>query len=266
VYATDDSGRTWRPGRVLADSRQTTVGQIVPLAIADSVLVVSTGSGPTSVSVAAVPLRGEAGASVVASPIGVLALSFADSTHGWVLTAQGKLLSTADGGATWAEVTPWRQTKPGRISEAPGPPGGAAAAGPATSISIAPEATASGSGGGGSSTHTSLHLGFDKSLVIPSGIMQTWWTYSPYFDTVVYLPGSSNRGVDSNLTSTWVTDVTKQGWGLIPTWFGDQAPCTLCTSCKALFSSDKTAANQDGQAEAGKAESAANSLGLTTTP
>ena len=128
VYATDDLGRTWRPAGVLAESNLISADQIVPLAIADSVLIVSTSSSPTSVSVATVPLTGEATADAIASPMGALALSFADTTHGWVLSAFGKLLSTTDGGATWADVTPWRGTAPGRTPRVPSAPGAAGAA------------------------------------------------------------------------------------------------------------------------------------------
>ena len=108
VYSTDDGGGIWRPVRVLAASRGVPIGVRVAVAIADSVLVVPTGSGfkGTSVTIAHVPLTGEAGSSVVFSPGGA-SLSFADSAHGWVSIQRG-LLCTVDGGITWTDISPGR--------------------------------------------------------------------------------------------------------------------------------------------------------------
>ena len=120
VYSADDGGRTWRLVRVLAVSRRMSGGQRVPVAIADSVLIVHTGSGleGTSVTIAAVPLTGEASSSVVVSPP-IVSLTFADRMHGWVSTQRG-LLSTVDGGVSWKNISPGRgKNAPAAVSARP---------------------------------------------------------------------------------------------------------------------------------------------------
>ena len=90
--------------------------------------------------------------------------------------------------------------------------------------------------------------------------MQTWWTYSPYWDTAIYLGGSSRACSQPNLTKTWVSTVHNQGWSFYLTWVGPQAPCSGYSS---KISYDLVTAYQQGVAEAHKAAAAAYNLGLT---
>jgi hypothetical protein len=92
--------------------------------------------------------------------------------------------------------------------------------------------------------------------------MATWWNYSPYYDTSVYLPGSPNRGADQNLNSAWISQVQSQGWGLIPIWFGLQATCANATFLSYI---DPANAGAEGKSEADNAANAALCLGLSKT-
>jgi len=106
VYSTDDRGRTWKPSKVLAMSKETPIGEVVPVAISDSILLASTEPSVSGVAFASVPLTGVAAPSVALSTVSASELSFADVRHGWALGRGGELLYTADGGATWTDVTP----------------------------------------------------------------------------------------------------------------------------------------------------------------
>lgn len=75
------------------------------------------------------------------------------------------------------------------------------------------------------------------------------------------------------MTSTWVTGVASQGWGLIPVWSGLQAPCACrgagtyptCTQFPHVFSTDPSTAYTQGEADATAAYSSAQSIGLDGT-
>jgi hypothetical protein len=90
--------------------------------------------------------------------------------------------------------------------------------------------------------------------------MAIWWSYSPYYDTGIYLPGAPNHKPDSLLSSVWVAQVAGQGWGLIPIWSGLQSPCVVGT-----YWIDPTKAAAQGKSEADSAVTAASNLGLSNT-
>jgi hypothetical protein len=188
-----------------------------------------------------------------------------------------ELLSTADGGVTWTNITPpaaknstLRATLLGVGLNASQ---GAYSSGKPVSKRFL------GSVSPSTDPNLNAYQGFDKSLVIPIkpiNDMQTWWNDSPYWDTNVYLPKSPNRfhcpgpkcRKDSNLTTGWVTEVQKQGWGLIPTWFGLQAPCACdpnkggCQPFNHTFDYAPKTAQQQGIAEADAAVKQADALGI----
>lgn len=103
--------------------------------------------------------------------------------------------------------------------------------------------------------------GFDTSDTPSKSAMNTWWTYSPYFDVGVYLGGENYSGDNSNLTSSWVNTVTSppEGWNLIPIWVGLQAPCT---GFAHRMSTNTTTARSQGVAGADSAVSAAKAVGI----
>jgi hypothetical protein len=104
------------------------------------------------------------------------------------------------------------------------------------------------------------HLGFDNYPVPTRGLMQTWMTYSPFYDYGVDLPNAANRKTNTGLSPGWVTDVEGYGWGLIPFWAGPQSPCADNKSRFVLIDTTKPAYPQ-GQADANKTAAELNSLG-----
>jgi len=201
----------------------------------------------------------------VATNAAVVSLNFRDVAHGWASSSDGRLLSTADGGVVWKDITPGRKKAslvapsntiasenstgtilPSNVVVSP-------ATGPtAASLTITP--------------YKSRHLGFDactapaQSRKNPQ--MATWWASSPYFDIGIYVGGSTRSCLQPNLTPAWVTAVTSEGWGLIPLWPGPQAPCTNFR----ITISTTGGAYAQGQAEADAAtkgsKSAMQNLGL----
>jgi photosystem II stability/assembly factor-like uncharacterized protein len=110
----------------------------------------------------------------------------------------------------------------------------------------------------------SLERGFDKCSTGTTAQMQTWWEQGPYADANIYFGGAARACSQPFLDVRWVTTIFAQGWRLIPTWVGPQAPCT---SFIRRFSGDPLEARADGWAEADAAAAAAAALGLgATTP
>ncbi len=118
VYSTTDGGATWQPAKVLPISP---VGGEFPVSIVDSVLVVPHGPARGKVGVATVQITGKLTSSVVVSPITAVAMSFFDAGNGWVLSKQGRILATTDGGATWTDITPWQVYSPPPGAKTPAP-------------------------------------------------------------------------------------------------------------------------------------------------
>src|SRR6476646_10008005 len=83
-------------------------------------------------------------------------------------------------------------------------------------------------------------LGFD-ACAAPSSRTMSAWASSPYRAIGVYIGGSNRACSQPNLTSTWVGEQVADGWHLIPTYVGLQAPTSACTSCAMLSSSKATA-------------------------
>ncbi len=102
-------------------------------------------------------------------------------------------------------------------------------------------------------------MGFDKCAAGTTAQMQAWWDNSPYKDANIYFGGSARACSQINLDASWVATVFDQGWRLIPTWVGPQAPCT---NFSRRFSSDPAGARTDGFAEADAAIAAAAALDL----
>src|SRR3954447_14023131 len=67
--------------------------------------------------------------------------------------------------------------------------------------------------------------GFDKCLAPSTADLRSWLA-SPYRVVNVYF-GGINRACDNQpeLTPQWVTTVTSNGWGIIPTFVGLQSQC-----------------------------------------
>ncbi|HEX3174093.1 MAG TPA: glycoside hydrolase domain-containing protein [Solirubrobacterales bacterium] len=82
--------------------------------------------------------------------------------------------------------------------------------------------------------------GFD-ACTAPSRRSMTAWGSSPYRVIGVYI-GGLNRGCSQpNLTASWVGEQIADGWNLIPTYVGLQAPTSSCSSCAQLSAASATA-------------------------
>jgi hypothetical protein len=106
--------------------------------------------------------------------------------------------------------------------------------------------------------------GFDTCVAPPADLLQTWWDESPYRWLNVYLGGVSmfHTCGGKNLTPAWVSTVYEQGWSLLPTWVGPQAPCAVQHT---VMSSNPSTSYAQGQAEADAAIRAASRLGFAST-
>ena len=113
-------------------------------------------------------------------------------------------------------------------------------------------ATASASGG------IFTGLGFDACST-PSSKTMAAWAESPYRAIGVYIGGENRACSQPNLTSGWVEEQTNEGWHLIPTYVGLQAPTSACSSCSKLTT---IGAVKQGEEEAIDAVAAAAEVGI----
>jgi Domain of unknown function (DUF1906) len=102
--------------------------------------------------------------------------------------------------------------------------------------------------------------GFD-TCAAPSTSVMTAWTSSAYTSVGVYI-GGANRGCSQpNLTKSWVSTVTGQGWRLLPIWVGPQASCTTLGGTTKI-TADPGQAFAEGAAQGSAAANAAQGLGF----
>jgi hypothetical protein len=90
-------------------------------------------------------------------------------------------------------------------------------------------------------------LGFD-ACATPSARAMAAWASSPYRGLGVYIGGSNRACSQPNLTPDWVGEQVGEGWHLIPTYVGLQAPTSSCGSCAALSSNTTRAKVQGAEA------------------
>jgi Rv2525c-like, glycoside hydrolase-like domain len=100
---------------------------------------------------------------------------------------------------------------------------------------------------------------FDACTAPSFATMQIWKTDSPYQGVGVYIGGVNRSCTQPNLTATWVAAATLQGWRIIPTYVGYQAPCTRRLNATKFTGS--TAATL-GAADAADAVLQAQALGM----
>ncbi|WP_020520300.1 glycoside hydrolase domain-containing protein [Catelliglobosispora koreensis] len=101
--------------------------------------------------------------------------------------------------------------------------------------------------------------GFDTCAAPSQSTMNAWRNSSPYRAIGIYISGGSRSCSQPNLTASWVTNQTNNGWRLIPIELGRQAPCGTRTP---KMSSDPATARSQGMTSASSAVSAAQALGI----
>ncbi|MFF0477684.1 glycoside hydrolase domain-containing protein [Streptomyces sp. NPDC004284] len=104
-----------------------------------------------------------------------------------------------------------------------------------------------------------LGKGFDTCAAPSQAAMNAWRAGSPYRAVGVYISGSFRGCAQPNLTASWVTGQTGNGWRLIPIDVGRQAPCT---SFSLKMSTDPATAKSQGVTAAAAALTAAANLGI----
>ncbi len=127
---------------------------------------------------------------------------------------------------------------------------------PATRARPGARASAAATAVTGSDAYTGL--GFDACQA-PSARTMAAWEDSPYRAIGVYIGGLNRACSQPNLTSAWVSEQVANGWHLIPTYVGLQAPNSACTSCAMLSSG---LASIQGLAAARDAVADAQSIGM----
>jgi hypothetical protein len=106
---------------------------------------------------------------------------------------------------------------------------------------------------------TYVGRGFDTCAAPSQSAMNAWRTSSPYRAIGIYISGASRSCAQPNLTATWVTNQTNNGWRLIPIELGMQAPCGTRTP---KMSSVAATARSQGATAASSSVNAAQALGI----
>ncbi|MGC4807667.1 glycoside hydrolase domain-containing protein [Micromonospora sp. DT233] len=101
--------------------------------------------------------------------------------------------------------------------------------------------------------------GFDTCTAPAQSTMNTWRNSSPYRAVGIYISGASRSCTQANLTATWVTNQTNNGWHLTPIELDNQAPCGTRTP---KMSYDPATARSQGATRATAAVNAAKALGI----
>jgi hypothetical protein len=108
--------------------------------------------------------------------------------------------------------------------------------------------------------------GFDSCMIPSSTSLAAWWNHAPYRWVNAYLGGEEYISCrNTNLTAAWVQTVISQGWSILPTWVGLQAPCAKLShgaKFSHLISYDTGTAYEQGKSEADQAITVAISLDL----
>jgi photosystem II stability/assembly factor-like uncharacterized protein len=113
LYASRDNGKNWTQEKILPDLEEAAVVIVDTSWIAASItnkqrtlILTRAGISGGSVDRVSADVSNISGLHGVGGLLGSEELSFTDTKHGWILA--GQLLSTSDGGASWADITPFQ--------------------------------------------------------------------------------------------------------------------------------------------------------------
>src|ERR1700722_15100799 len=101
--------------------------------------------------------------------------------------------------------------------------------------------------------------GLDSCTAPSVSQMSAFWSNTPYSAWGVYIGGEDRACSQPNLTASWVSSVTAQGWHLLPLWVGPQNPCVPGYD---HFSTNTSTAYSQGVQQALDSYSALTSLGI----
>lgn len=101
--------------------------------------------------------------------------------------------------------------------------------------------------------------GFDACTAPSQAAMDAWRRSSEYAAIGAYIGGVSRGCAQPNLTASWVSRQVSNGWHLVPTYVGRQAPCSRFSY---RISYDVATARTQGRADAADAVRAAKALGI----
>jgi peptidoglycan hydrolase-like protein with peptidoglycan-binding domain len=114
--------------------------------------------------------------------------------------------------------------------------------------------------------------GFDQCNAPSQSAMSTWIKKSPFRAAGIYISGNSRAcRTQANLTPTWVRNQLAAGWHLMPITLGPQASCStrfprygknIDPTINPSRTSNYLAARSQGRAEARKAVTTAQGLGI----
>jgi Domain of unknown function (DUF1906) len=102
--------------------------------------------------------------------------------------------------------------------------------------------------------------GFDTCSAPAESVMRTWYRTSPYRAVGIYIGGRDRACAGGNLTPSWVSAVSAQGWSLIPIYVGLQAPCATGKGITDRMQPAQAA--REGSGEADDAADQASAYGL----
>ena len=253
-YQTRDGGNTWLLAQEAPLDQELPAGAPLPLALIDAtewslvvpadgrILVPEQGGGVAVTS------------SADALAAGIVALDMATAQAGWARYAAGNCASSPDGLRCRQETRLLRTEDGGRTWAALALPTGTDRAAMESTVPLSEMG-----GAGADLTRPITGQAFDSCTLPSISQMRSWFINSPYRVWNLYIGGSSRANCGA-LTASHITQLSQQGWRLIPTWVGPQASCT---TFRTRMSQDPATAYSQGVSEANEAIAVASSLGLT---
>lgn len=103
---------------------------------------------------------------------------------------------------------------------------------------------------------------FDTCNAPSASVMRAWDGKSPFGAVGVYIGGRARACPNQpHLSKSWVREVDRMGWKLLPLYVGSQSPCVEARN-KRRYAMDHTAPTERGLREGRDAVAAAKKLGM----